>query len=108
MTEMLDVMNFILNRHVNGLPVSALSEVFDRLIWCLDDNGSALEQVRRQWLSSNTRKEVEAALFMSATFPYDNLSELEICFERISYKWPDLEVRCNEVLNNWKNQFLDD
>jgi len=107
MTTMLDVMSFLLNRLVVGLPLSTLSDIFDQLIWCLEDNGKEIEEVRRQWLASNNRNEVEVALYMSETFPYDAYSDLQDGFNRISEKWPDLEARCNEVLNNWKKQFSD-
>lgn len=31
-------------------PADALAEVFDRLLWCRDDNGDAILRVREKWL----------------------------------------------------------
>ena len=105
MTTMLDVMTFLLNRVVSGVPLSALSEVFDQLIWCLDDNGREIEEVRRKWLFSGDKNKVEVAIFMSETFPFDNYTELFNCYSKISEQWPDLKERCMEVLDMWKNQY---
>lgn len=105
MTTTLDVMTFLLDRFVSGLPLSKLSDIFDRLIWCLADNGKEIEEVRQKWLFSDNKKKVEVAIYMSETFPFNHYNELDSCYRTISEKWPDLKDRCTEVLNAWKAQF---
>ncbi|MEN0038302.1 MAG: hypothetical protein AAGC78_14595 [Cellvibrio sp.] len=97
-----EVMAFLLDRSVVGLPAASLADVFDRLIWCMDDNGREIESFKFEWLFSDDRRKVEVALYMSETFHFDNVAAFENCFERIINVWPDLEPKCIEVLNSWK------
>ena len=45
-----DIMEWLLGESVANLPPEGLADVFDRLIWCLADNGYELLQVRDAWL----------------------------------------------------------
>ncbi len=105
MTSMLDVMTFLLKKYVASLPLPTLSDIFDQLIWYLDDNGKEIEEVRRKWLFSENKKEVEVALYISETFPFDSYDEIHDCYSSICKKWPELCPCCDEVINNWKQQF---
>ncbi|MBU2707726.1 hypothetical protein KCM76_17165 [Zooshikella marina] len=103
--NMSDVMAYLLSRLVTGLPVSELANVFDCLIWCMDDNGADIEAVRQEWLLSDDKRKVEVALSMSETYPYDSRQELIDGLKLIKNKWPDLEPKCNEILGRWDKQF---
>ncbi len=103
--NMADIMTYLLNRLVTGLPVSELSGIFDSLIWCMDDNGADIEAVRQEWLISDDKRKVEVALYMSETYPYSSRKELIDGFKIIKKKWPDLNSKCDEVLEKWDKQF---
>ena len=108
MIEMEEFMNFLMRRSVAGLPPSALAEVFDRLVWCMDDNGRNIEEVRRKWLVSSNKFKVEVALNMSATFPFESKKELDACMSQIKQKWPELSELCAGLLESWDREYLND
>ncbi len=91
---------------LHALTMSALAEVFDRLIWCLDDNGKELCAVRTEWLHSSNRARVEVALAMAETFPCNNRAEMVSLFDRIVENWPALQSACEEWLDTWDKQRL--
>ncbi|WDE06528.1 hypothetical protein SG34_006305 [Thalassomonas viridans] len=98
-------MSYLLNRSAPGLPASELSEILDRLIWYMDDNGGEIEDVRNKWLASDDKRKVEVALGMSDTFPFDTRDKLKACFDRIINEWPDLDADCQKILETWDKQF---
>lgn len=100
-----EVMNFLWGRSAKNLPADALAEVFDRLIWCMDDNGSDIEDVRIKWIRSEDISKVEIALTMSETYPFDSRVELIRELGEVRKKWPTLKPICDEVLNKWDRQF---
>ncbi|MFA0813966.1 hypothetical protein [Microbulbifer epialgicus] len=105
--NMEEIMNYLFKRSIVGLPPGDLAEVFDKLIWCMDDNGAEIETVRKKWLLSSDREKVEVALGMSETYPYDSRQEMINGFELIKNRWPNLEPKCREILDRWNKQFPD-
>jgi hypothetical protein len=95
--EMRNLMEFLCSHRMRSLPPSALADVFDRLIWCLDDNGEALGKVRESWLTSNDRELVEIALAMNEVFPFADGSEMNQVLARVAKTWPDLAARCDQL-----------
>jgi hypothetical protein len=87
-----------------GLPASALADVFDRLVWCLVDNGAALLQVREDWLVSDDRGKVEIALAMKETFPFSDAATMERAFSAVTTKWPDLASVCEGIIDARRKQ----
>lgn len=105
MDQMKNVMDYIVDNRVENLPADAISEVFDRLVWCFADNGAALQEVRREWLQSDDKYRVEVALRIGEVFPYKEEREMESAFARILSRWPDLIARCNDWRDQWKKTF---
>ena len=97
-------MNYLIERKIDELPASALSEVLDRLIWCFDDNGRELLKGRELWLSSNDKFKIEVALLMDEVFPYETINEMEDKLHQISKKWPEFSERCLDLINQRKQQ----
>jgi hypothetical protein len=87
-----------------ALPVEALSDIFDRLIWCLDDQGAALLVVRERWLQSDERDRVEVALAMDEAFPFADVQTMAAVFAQISAKWPELSARCQSLSDSRRKQ----
>ena len=96
--EMRTTMDFLYSERVQGLPVAALAEVFDRLIWCLADNGASLLHVRESWLKSAEKDRVGVALAMDETYPFNDVTEMQRVFAKITERWPEFQSRCTELL----------
>ncbi|MCB9796283.1 MAG: hypothetical protein H6741_26615 [Alphaproteobacteria bacterium] len=90
-------MELLLRHRAPALPPYALAEVFDRLLWCLDDDGHALMSIVEEWLLSDNRDRVEIALAMNEAFPFREAEEMERALAGIALRWPELTPRCQEL-----------
>ena len=97
-------MSYLVENRARNLPPDALAEVFDRLIWCMSDNGEEISNERRNWLSGDDLFKVEIALAMKETFPCNTRDEMLSKIESIIRKWPGLQNRCNMILSEWDKQ----
>lgn len=95
--DMETITNLLIENRVANLPIEALAEVFDRLIWCLSDNGEQLLKIKEEWLKSSDIVLVELGLAMNETYPFDTMKRV---FLRISSKWPEFSGRCSEILQS--------
>ena len=96
--DMAFVMDLIYMHRAPALRPEDLAEIFDQLVWCLEDNGAALLQVREDWLMSDDRGRVELALAMREVFPFDDAAQMAEVLGRISVKWPDLRATCEALI----------
>jgi len=100
-----ETMQQIMDGLVDGLapklPGSVLGEVFDRLIWVLDDNGAQLIDICQEWLVGDDRRRVEAALSLGEVFLYDTREELEAHLAPVAARWPDLAPTVADLLASW-------
>ncbi len=99
-----NIMDYLLENRAPNLPPNALAEIFDRLIWCLNDNGGGLSCIREKWLEGDDYDKVVIALYMSETFPYKTQEERIKKFDRIKTCWPSLSEKCAEILQQWYEQ----
>jgi hypothetical protein len=97
-----DIMHFLVANASPGLPPEALAEVFDRLIWCLADNGAEIGAVREQWLDGDDPQRVEIALAMNETFPFNGGEAMASGLDRIARRWPMFAKRCAEIAASWQ------
>lgn len=97
-------MEFLFQRRTPNLPVQALAEIFDRLIWCMDDQGAELLEVRRKWLEGSDKEKIAIALAMNEVFPCNTRDEMHQLFSTISNRWPEFQDRCQEILQQWDQQ----
>lgn len=104
MTTTEAVMDFLFEHRVSALPPTALAEVFDRLVWCMDDNGEEIAQVRESWLRGEDPERIAIALAMPSLFPFRTREEMARAFERISVRWPHLASDCARILERWDEQ----
>ncbi|RLC02251.1 MAG: hypothetical protein DRI57_30255, partial [Deltaproteobacteria bacterium] len=100
-----EVMTYLVENRAAGLPAASLAEVFDRLTWCLSDNGGEMLRVRKDWLECDDPVKIEVALGMSETFPYETREEMVAKFDRIADRWPRLTGRCDKIIRMWDQQF---
>ncbi|WP_223645496.1 hypothetical protein [Corallococcus sp. EGB] len=95
--EMTRIIDTLYAHRAPALPAHALAEIFNRMLWCLDDEGAALLQVGEDWLSSDDRGRVAIALAMDETFPFNDSKKMDEVLSWISSKWPDLSARCQRI-----------
>jgi hypothetical protein len=98
------MMEFLFSRRTPNLPPTGLAEVLDRLIWCMNDQGAELLQVRKKWLEGENKEKVQIALTMNEVFPCDNREEMALLFATLTTRWPDLKGACQAILERWDRQ----
>lgn len=106
MTSINDVMNYIFEKSLLNLDKKVLANIYDRLIWIFDDNGAALNEVRREWLTGSDPGRVEIALLMQETFPFNDRVTVEQTLFKIQEKFPQYHQLCDAMLRNWDNQYV--
>lgn len=104
MTNAEEFMEFLFRRRAANLPPGGLAEVFDRLLWCMDDNGAELLRVRRKWLDGDNKEKISIALAMDEAFPCESRDEMSILFAKITRIWPDLAATCSGILVAWDSE----
>lgn len=92
----------LFDHRLGNLPPIAFAEVFDRLIWCLEDNGSAIVDLQRAWLSSNDPERVRVALKMAEVFPFTDQVEMDRALDRITTQWPEFAADCRQFRNTFE------
>lgn len=80
-----------------GVSVHALAEVFDRLVWCVDDNGAEIGRHREAWLLCDDKGKVAIALAMDEVFPFRDQLRMEEVLVAISERWPEFSARCTDL-----------
>jgi hypothetical protein len=98
------MMEFLFSRRTPNLPPKGLAEVLDRLIWCMNDQGAELLQVRKKWLEGGDKEKVRIALAMDEVFPCESREDMTRLFTKITSRWPDLKDACQAVLEQWDRQ----
>lgn len=105
MTSCKDALNFIVDHHAKGLPLDAISEVLDRLVWIFADNGAEIATLREEWLDGDDVIRLEIALRMQDLFPYNDRPTMILKFDRIKRRWPELQRLCQGIVERWDEQF---
>jgi hypothetical protein len=98
---MRQIMNGLIDNLSPSVPGSVLGEVFDRLVWILDDEGAELVRICRDWLTGDDRRRVEAALSLTEGFLYETRDELRAHLDPVIARWPELAGRAREILADW-------
>jgi hypothetical protein len=96
-----EMMEFLFERRTPNLPPRGLAEIFDRLLWCMDDNGTELAHVCRKWLAGENEAKIRIALAMTDIFPADSRDEMTELFAKITSRWLDLKPTCESILAAW-------
>ena len=97
-----DIANYLFANRAKALPPRALAEVFDRLIWCLDNDGGEILKIQREWLSCQDVEKVKIALAMTEVFPFESRDQMNDILASISAKWPELRVKCERFAEPWR------
>jgi hypothetical protein len=108
MLQIEDIMDYLVRESHPELPPDSLAEVFDKLIWCLNDNGSGLEQVRAKWIEGDDLYRAEVALSMKETYPYKEYSVMVEKLGIVEQKWPRLKELCQSIIESWDKNNIQD
>jgi hypothetical protein len=101
------MLDTLVDRLEPTLPGDALGEVLNRLLWLMDDNGRDLIEVCRQWLTSEDRRRVEAALSIEDSWLYEERAELRNHLAQVKERWPHLAGRIDSILGAYDRQMGD-
>ena len=96
-----DVMNFLIEERAPYLDPKVLANMFDRMIWTLNDNGAEITKVTADWVEGDDEYKVEVALLMEESFPYNDRATMEEQFSRLRGRWPRFGTLCERVLQQW-------
>lgn len=99
-----EMMEFLFDRRTPDLPPRGLAEIFERLLWCMDDNGTEVAHVCRKWLAGENEAKVRIALAMTELFPAESRDEMTELFAKITSRWPGLKDICDSWLAAWDEQ----
>lgn len=105
MSTIENIMDSLIDNRASELKLEALADLFDRLIWIVNDNGEGVCSVRQAWLCGTDPVRVDISLLMNETFPSANRSDLEECLARVASTWPRFKNLCDETLSRWDMQF---
>jgi hypothetical protein len=73
----------------------------ESLTWTNDDNGHAVERVRREWLRTGDRTRATLALALSGTYPGRTRDELVANVSAAAERFPQLQARAQELIGSW-------
>ncbi|WP_157545528.1 hypothetical protein [Hamadaea tsunoensis] len=96
-------MNFLVDGRAPNLPATAFSDLFTRLSWMMEDNGSEIEKVTREWLRTGDEYKAEVALNITEVAPADSMSELVNLMNDVADRFPSLRG----VAQQWSARYVD-
>lgn len=84
--------------------VQAFPDLLTSLSWTNDDNGHAIELVRRAWLREGDRTRAALALALTETFPGNSRDELVTNLTAAVTRYPELRDAAQAFLERWDAQ----
>ena len=75
-----------------------LAEIFEFLIWTMDDHGGEIMGAIESWLLSEDRGRVQVALEIEGSFPFTHQEEMEAALSLVKARWPDLAEKCDDLI----------
>lgn len=88
-------MEILVESFVAGGDPKWLADIFDRLLWLTNDNGTAIQAVRAEWLATGDILRTQIALEMEEAFPSGDRNGLVDLLSLASSRHPSLKERCN-------------
>lgn len=99
-----NIAEMLFRRRASNLPPNALAEVFARLVWTMDDNGTEIFHTLRQWIESGDVERARIALAFDEGFLYGAFNETIEAFNRLCLRFPELRPACDKNLAAWDQQ----
>lgn len=79
----------------------AFPDLLTSLSWTNDDNGHAIETVRRIWLREGDRTRAAIALALTETFPGDTRDEIVANVRAAASRYPELQGAAQAFVERW-------
>lgn len=99
-TTVPDAMEAIVMARANGVPLDALSNLFDQLEWIVADP-KPIGMVKIHWATGDDPVRAEIALSMKEAFLADNEGELIELLAKVKSKHPHLQEQCERIMREW-------
>ena len=101
---MKNLAEYLFEHRAKNLPAIDLAEIFDRLIWVLDDNDRQIMETIETWLLGNDSEKIEIALLMNEIFPFEDRLQMENVLNRIAIDFPKLSHHCSKLIDTRRKQ----
>ncbi len=98
------IAEYLFRRCARALPDQALTDIFGRLVWAMDDNGKEIVQTLCHWIESGDLECARVALAFDECFLYQTRDAMVTAFDGLCARFPDLRLRCDEKLAAWDTQ----
>lgn len=94
----------IFEQRAPNLPIGAVADILDGLIWTTADNGSGICDCLRMWMHSDDPTRVAEALELKNVFLWNSRDEILGDIERIRVHHPALVPKIEVRLAAWDRQ----
>jgi hypothetical protein len=74
-----------------------LAEVFELLVWTMDDNGAEVMRAVERWLLSDDFERVRVAVEVREVFPFRHRAEMDAALAVVKARWPELAPQCDRL-----------
>jgi hypothetical protein len=64
----MNLADFIFEKRASGAKPECLANIFERLVWLLDDNGAEIHAGMRQWIGSGELERARVALAFAEVY----------------------------------------
>ena len=99
------IADILFRRRATNISAETLADIFGRLVWAMDDNGKEICETMCRWIASGDLERARVALAMDEVFLYRSRAEMVSAFDNVSFRFPELRARCDEVIARWDRQF---
>lgn len=99
-----DFAEIIYNSITKDTDLSKVATLFDVLVWSTPDNGTRLEELVHNWITSDNKTKVQIILLRQDWFPRQDREENIKVLEKVKLKFPDLAELCNYHLEEFDYQ----
>jgi hypothetical protein len=99
--DVIDAVETMLKAFASGLTEQARLDFVDQLVWTLDDNGDALFAARERWAIGEDASFASLAMSQWCSPIGSSLEEAERIVGQAVTRWPELQTRGMERLNEW-------
>lgn len=101
----LSLANRIFSECTSAAEPEWIADVLARLVWLTADNGAAICEDLRAWLTEGSRAQAACALAFDEVFLWHDEAEMDELLSAVRLRFPDLATRCDEACNRWAAQF---
>jgi hypothetical protein len=99
-----NIAEYLFRRRARSLPDHTLADIFGRLVWTMDDNGTEILHTLCRWIDAGDLGHARAALDIDECFLYQSRDTMVAAFDGLCARFADLRSLCDEKLAAWDAQ----